>query len=344
MTLEPTTMQGDVPAQEVATEGQAPAGDFDKLFDGLADRIAGSEPPAPDPAPASDGQDEGQGEQAPQPQEEGPDAPQHWPNDQKEAFRALAPEARQVVLERNRVLEGMYGKKFEEVAARQKQLEAWETLNRRIQTDPKFAQHVFGYDQQSAQRDAEEQPPVDPIERIKWEARREAIKEFAPHLEQMRQEMSLAQHQQSINQTLARVQADPMYQQVQQSILEYVTGLPESVGRAVYQQLDSNPQAYMEMYQRTRERVAGQQPAQAQTRGADGRFASQQPAQEPPKPVQRRERAPVLESAGAASDAPSVNAKAQREIAARMKAGQATSDDLGAYLKATGALGRLIAE
>ena len=337
MTVDNIPMQGESPTLSDATEGQAPSGDISgDMFGDAIDRIAGGVEQKQVEQPAIKPEHH---EQHQEPADKPIEAPQHWPADQREAFADLSPAERKVVLERNKQLESLYGRKAQELAEQQKQLAGWEALQKRVMTDPQFAQHVFGYDQVQQQKQAP-QPPEDPIDRLKWEAKQEALKEFAPELDRVRQEMAQHQHATAIRATMERVQADPMYQQVQGEILQYISGLPEGVGRAVYQELDRSPQLYMEMYSRTRQRLTGsgaQPNQQPQQRGPDGRFA----APEMPKPKQRQERAPMLESSGTANDTTANAQQRKKELQARVKQGQATSSELGEWFQSLGIIDRI---
>jgi hypothetical protein len=328
MTLDPNAIQPEQGAEQVAVDA-AQVADKD-IYEQFADVAMGGE----EPAPAEPQQAEPEPAVQPQPVIA---APEHWANEDKEAFNALDTAAKQLVLARDKRIESIATKKLEEVAAKQKELAAWEMLTKRVQHDPKFAAHVFGYDQQAqVQQQQAPQPPEDPIERIKWEARQEAMKEFQPKLEEVQRSMQLSQTKQAIEATRARVQSDPMFQQVQNAIMEHVTGLPESVGRAVYQQLDVDPSAYMDMYMKTRTRLAGgsqQSPAQAQPQQVE------QPQQ--PKPVQRQTRTPVLEDGGAAPVQTDDGAKQRKALHAKIRNGNASSDELGKYLELSGVIDKM---
>jgi hypothetical protein len=350
------TEQGQQPAQHVAAE---PAEGGGINFDEIATRMAGEEPPRADNAGSDDSgsveneqrtgqpaqaQEEPQGtkpEAAQQP-EQGVEPPAHWRSEDKEAFNQLPPEARKLVLERDRILEGLHGRRAEQ---QRQQLAAWDTLIQRIQQDQGFAQHVFGYDQPKPQQPEQaEQPPADPIERMKWEAKQEAKRELEqmlnPQLEQMRSQFEQAQQAQAIQRVQAHVAADPMYRDVQAAIVEQLQALPEAMGRDLYARLDSDPQAYMEMYSRTRESLARtpQQPQAAPPRGADGKFVQQEQPQRP-APTRRETKTPQLESSGQSGGSGS-NQKLDA-VRDRIRSGQAQSGDLEALLVGSGVIDRI---
>jgi hypothetical protein len=221
---------------------------------------------------------------------------------------------------------GDYTQQMQALRERERHVEALSVLGQQLQSDPAFRQYLAAYGQgQGAQQPEQaEQPPADPIERMKWEAKQEARREIEqmlnPQLEQMRSQFEQAQQAQAIQRVQAHVATDPMYKDVQAAIVEQLQALPEAMGRDLYARLDSDPQAYMEMYSRTRASLAARTPQQPQAtppRGADGKFV-QQPAS---KPVQRAVKPPVLATPGA--DGSQGQSRKQRfaDLAARARGG-----------------------
>lgn len=261
-------------------------------------------------------------------------APEHWAKEHKAEFDALTPEAKKMVLERNKFLERMANEKFEKIAAKQKELDAWSALIHRFQSDPEFAQHAFSYDKMRQQAH-QPKAPEDPIERIKWEAKQEALKEFSPMLDNMRHEFAVAQYAQDMQRYHAEIQRDPLYAEVQQGIINYISGLPEQVGRDVYSKIDASIADHKAMYDRVRTVIAGRKAAHGATHNAQGN-------QSIPQPQQRVTRTPVLEDAGAAPvQQASNNEKIKNALFKKIKRGEASSDELGEYFEASGVFDKM---
>ncbi len=132
-------------------------------------------------------------------------------------------------------------RKAQDLADRERELAAYEGLAKKLKTDAGFAEHVFGY--------GKEQPEeLDPIEQIKAEAvaaaEEKVEKKFASQAEQAKQRQ--------IDNLKTKVQQDPLYKQVQDKLANYIMSMPKSLQQQMYQTLDSDPQAYTEMYQKAR--------------------------------------------------------------------------------------------
>lgn len=188
-----------------------------------------------------------------------------------------------------------YTRKMQALADQRRAVEPLNFIFKQMQDDPAFAQHVlYGYQQPKQQQEAPK-PPDDPIERIKWEAKMEAVnevkREFAPLLERSQAQSQAVAHQQSLAEARAAFQRDPLYDQVHNEVLAYIKEAPETVRPMIAQALDQNPRAYAEIYTKFRETIASRQNTTTEQQGQDR-----------PSTVQRRttERAPILERPGAA--------------------------------------------
>jgi len=221
-----------------------------------------------------------------------------------------------------------YRQKTQQLAEQRREMEAWNAHIERLKADPAYAQHVFkGYQP--------EQPkaPDDPIEAIKWEAaqqaKQEIMRDLAPHLQQL-------QAKQTIDGVKAQVMRDPLFDETQAAILNMVQRLPPSVRDLTYQKLDADPNAYMETYADARKWVEAQKSK-----------PKDEPApvkEEEKEPVARRERAPLLESAGrTVPTASEEKSKAQRlkELHTRIKSGTADDDVIGDWLETAGIIKKL---
>ena len=240
-----------------------------------------------------------------------------------------------------------YTAKTMELAQERKRLEAWNALTERIQTDPQFAAHVFGYGQQPQPQGKHSQTadeaPTDPIERLKWETAMETEKrilaKLAPVLEQTSQKLGMTEHQVVIAQTRQAVQSDPLFSEVMPLVQQYVQNQPSvELQQRAYQMLDSDPRAFVEVYGALRTQVEAQKAAQAATPPPAAPSAQQKPA-----PMQRQA-PPTLEGAGASQAAKVADAKTDQErakLARRIKENNAKPNEIGRYLELSGALSRL---
>lgn len=174
-----------------------------------------------------------------------------------------------------------YTQKTQELSKIKADLAPLEGLAKQINQDPNFAKYLAGYFQQKV-----ESPKFDdPIEELKYNIKQETIEEVkkslvAPLQEQNKQ-MTI---QQAIQRTQAQVMQDPLYNQVQKAMTEYVQSLPPQLQRTTYMQLDQDPNAYIEAYVHFRKQI------------------ETKPKPPEPTPVKKEERAPILESAGKAQE------------------------------------------
>lgn len=213
-----------------------------------------------------------------------------------------------------------YEQKMAQLEQDRARIQAYNGLVSAIESSPAIKAKVaeaLGY---GAQAPVNEQPTFDdPIEQLKWETRQEVLKEVEEKfVKPMQQQNQLNAHQQQLQAVRQSVQQDPMFQQVQTAIIEQIKTLPESIGKGLYQQLDQNPQAYIDMYRSVRERIAAQpQPTQQ--------------VAEAPQPTKRETKAPILESGNNPVSESAESQKMQeriKELTRKSKAGdyQATGE------------------
>jgi len=143
-----------------------------------------------------------------------------------------------------------YTRKSMALAEERKKMEAWNVLHERIQTDPQFAAHVFGYGQQPPQQTPKgDAPPADPIEQLLLEAERRAEQKLAPVIQQMGQKLGMTEQQVVIAQTRQAIQSDPLYAEVMPLVHQYVQGQPTpALQQQAFQALDRDPSAFVEVY------------------------------------------------------------------------------------------------
>jgi len=213
-----------------------------------------------------------------------------------------------------------YEQKMAQLEQDRARIQAYNGLVSAIESSPAIKAKVaeaLGYGNQAQ---VTEQPTFDdPIEQLKWETRQEVLKEVEEKfVKPMQQQNQVNAHQQQLQAVRQSVQQDPMFQQVQTAIIEQIRMMPESVGKGLYQQLDQNPQAYIDMYKSVRQRIATQpQPTQQ--------------AAEAPQPTKRETKAPILESGNNPVSESAESQKMQeriKELTRKSKAGdyQATGE------------------
>lgn len=265
-------------------------------------------------------------------------APAHWSEDDKKAFADLEPRAQQLFLERHRKMEGNLNRKHEEIAEERNRLKAWEALVARIQGDPQFAQHVFAYGKQqpAMAEQAEPQPPEDPIDRLKWEAVQEARAQIMQELKPVLGQTAQVAKEQELANVRGHFERDPLYGEVRDEMIRYVESQPTDEARAyAFQALDQNPKFYAKTYAALRDRVLSNRSA--------AKAPEPKPEVKPERTAKPRESAPVLEGAGAAGG--ELHGAARRAkiqtLTKKIKANSAEPSDIGEYLEAVGAFGRM---
>lgn len=185
-----------------------------------------------------------------------------------------------------------YETKMAQLEAERVKLQSYNGLVSAIEASPEIRQKVsqaLGYETQP-------QPPTapqfdDPIEQLKWEVRQDVLKEVkSQFIDPIHQQTAQSQHQIQINNLKQQVQADPQFPQIQAAIIDQIRSLPESVGKDLYQRLDQDPRAYVDMFNTIKSRIGTLTPNQSPA------------AEATPQPTKREVKAPILESGNNAPD------------------------------------------
>jgi hypothetical protein len=331
--------------------------------------MAGVPPKQPEPAPAPQ-QDKpaevAEDKPAAEPEQTTPEAPkadeqQVQPQPETPRIVKLRVDGQEIEVPEDRLVslaqQGLdYTKKSQALADQRRQMEAWQAVINRVQTDPAFAarfQGLFVEQPQQPQAVApapQETPPDDPVDRLKWEITREAVakarEEILGEVRPMTEQQAAIQHAMRLQAVKSDVMRDPAYSDTMQMVRSYVESQPMAFRDRIYRTLDQDPQAFMEVYGQARDRVMAmrQQLPQAQPQPVQ----PQQP-QTPPQPQQVERRvtpreAPKLESAGQGvpqTTESAARAQSLKDIRKRVFSGKSTASDLGAFLEATGAIGRM---
>lgn len=162
----------------------------------------------------------------------------------------------------------------------------------------------------------------DPIEQLKYETKQEALAEIR---QEMAQSFAPLQRQQALNEVRMQVQSDPDYKEVHAQIIEMVKSQPPAIQRTMYQQLDQDPQAYMETFQQFKSKLTA-------------------PAKPAPAVVKRETKAPILATGGVASS-DSIVSKEKTQKLSKQKAAALRSGDpiaIGDWLLESGAIDHIL--
>lgn len=338
--------QGQPPEQHEPTAGSE---DFETAFESMMDaagkRIAGQEPEL-DRSAAGQGTpppSEGNPAQSTQGQEEAQPAPV------KHKVKISGQDVELTVEEMAELasMGGDYTRKTMDLANKARQLDGFQSLIGMLQSDPDFAQHVFGYKPQGQAAPAAQEPPADPIERIKWEAKREARQEIMGEITPMANEVRAIKAQAQVNDVIGTLRTDPLHEQVKQGMLDYVNAQPPMVRERLAAQMDADMNLFLGVYGDIRQRVI---------QAASQRQGGASPQGQPPTPAQGQQQAqpqnglrvvqkqaPQLEAPGAGSEMPDRRTQDLKTLSKRVRSGNVNAGDLGEYLRLTGALDRMSA-
>lgn len=194
-----------------------------------------------------------------------------------------------------------YTQKTQALAAERDMITPYVGLVKAMQNDPNLQKHIADY----LKGETKKPEPVesdDPIEQIITQAEKRAYervqKELIEPIQKKTDQMTL---EQVISSVSAEVRKDPLYNEVDKAMRDYIAEMPEVVGRPLFNQLNTDPKSYLETYNKFRTRIAEKQ---------------KKPEPEPeaekiPEPVKRETRAPILESADKGGLEPA--SKAQKE-------------------------------
>jgi len=218
-----------------------------------------------------------------------------------------------------------YTQKTQELSRKLNEIAPLEGLAKQLEKDPNLAKHIASYFQQEK---PEKEPSFDdPVEEFKYQTKQEILKEVQEKfVAPLQEQAKIFNHQQALSQVKATVAADPLYNNVQAAMVDYVKSLPPSLQQVTYMQLDQDPKAYMEAYGHFRKQVETKKTAPTELPEA-----------------QKTERAPIIESAGKAPEVMG-NAK-QTEKVSKLKRKALEEGDpkaLADWLNQSGAIDHLV--
>lgn len=314
------------PPDSAPVEQPASDSSFDTMMDKAAARMAGDQPQAPAP------QDKPEAAQAAEPA-----APPPVENKEEPKHKIkVGGEEREVTQSELMELASKgadYTRKTQELARERDRIAALDALAKRLESDSGFRDHVFGYGQSQAtpaQQFPQDRPPADPVERLRWEAvqqaKAEVMREMAPLMEQI----PALQAMQRIEATKATIRQDPAASQVIEAMQAYVKAQPAPFRDRIFQELDTNPDAFMNVYADFRERL-------------NSMAAKRAPATPPPAAPQQPKTAPppTLESSGNVAAARTGDEASIRSLRKQLKDGTAGPDALKKMLEYSGAFKRM---
>lgn len=201
-----------------------------------------------------------------------------------------------------------YQQKMADWREKDSALAPYEALIKQLQTDPGLSQHLATYFRQGPQQPAKPQFD-DPIDQLKYDIRQELMQEFEARQAKLVQENIIPLHKQAaLNQVKQSVMQDPDYQAVHGAILTYVQGLPPSLQKTTYAQLDQDPKAYIEMFTHYKQQLAANRTKAPTTTTT----TEEEPAAKLEPAVRRTEKAPLLGSPNPAP--PEVSAQKRAKV------------------------------
>ncbi len=162
-----------------------------------------------------------------------------------------------------------YTKKTQELANTKTALQPFEVLNNYLAQNPDDFKRVVDLIKEGQQPKVEPVPD-DPIEALKHEAVQEAVEKTTGQIDSVNQQVLEMQKQQQINNVLSSVQRDPLYTETHAKIDSYVRNDYAKIhgveaAQTLFQTLDSNPEAYMNLYKTFRTEKKAEPPVKKDT-------------------------------------------------------------------------------
>lgn len=217
-------------------------------------------------------------------------------------------------------------RKGQQLADQERHLAALEGLATRLQTDPVgFAQAVLARHAPATQQapKADETPPDDPVERLKWEIRKEVREELGQVRKQIGEETDHRAAATEILRTTAELRQDPQYPDVMQALHRFAEVVDGAPGGPVYQRLDTDPAYFRRMFSQIKAKLSGPAPAAGQDQQA---------------PVKRETKPPVTMDPGNDVSDAALSRQAQRKKLKAKALRDGDEDAIMAYFQAPGGL------
>lgn len=236
------------------------------------------------------------------------DTPAHWSQEMKEAFNSLSDSEKKGFIIQAKNLENGYQKKFQEIAREKEKLYAFQGLVEQFQTDKEFAQHILSYAKQEPKDNnyGLGERPTDPYDAIRYDSALEAKKAVQEEIAKLTDQQKQDVYKEHINKTIQEAKSDPLYAKVQEGIFKYIESQPAKVQEQIAKILDSDVDAYKEVYLRIRNQIDGETKSESNMPNSVGKEKAPQ--------------APILEKAGASIDDVAVKTKRQKRAEAKAEA------------------------
>lgn len=207
-------------------------------------------------------------------------APANWADADKEEFSKLPRAMQEKIATRERERDAYLTRKSQEIAEKSRSVQSLEALGEALRGDPSLRAHLAAYQKQQAAVEA----PSDPIDRIAWEAEQRAVAKVQEQLGPIIQQL---QNHNRVQETLTAVKQDEHHKEVYAEIEKLLKAMPPEDAKLTYQRLDTDPDYFARTYDHYRAQVVAR-PKVAPT-----------PAPTAPTPVDRKTKAPLLETPGA---------------------------------------------
>ena len=253
-----------------------------------------------------------------------------------------------------------YTRKTQALSEREKRVTGHEGLIHLIDTDPNFRHHVKGYDPLTVtdggektvkeevkpipSLEVDDKPPEDPVERVKWETRKEVLEQVAPVIKALEDKLTTVE--QGITQVGPQVkrEVDPYGEATQKALHAYLKTLPDTTARTLFNSWNSDAKAYQDAYTWMRPMVIQKHQELTAAKEADDAGSEktvEEKAAEAKKAAEattsdtlvrkETEKAPLLETSGAADVDTSASDKAKqaKTLHTRIKNQEASPHDVG---------------
>ncbi|WP_156920699.1 hypothetical protein [Fundidesulfovibrio putealis] len=243
-----------------------------------------------------------------QPKTETFEAPAHWSTEMKEAYNSLNENEKKGFIIQAKNLESGYQRKYQDIAKEKEKILAFQGLVEQFQTDKEFAQHILNYSKQEPKDNnyGLGERPVDPYDAIRYDSALEAKKAVQEEISKLTDQQKQDVYKEHINKTIQEAQSDPLYAKVQEGIFKYIESQPAKVQEQIAKILDSDVDAYKEVYLRIRNQIDGETKSESNMPNGVGKEKAPQ--------------APILEKSGAVVDDVAVKTKQQKKSEAKAQA------------------------
>lgn len=189
------------------------------------------------------------------------DVPKYWTVEERELFDSMPEDTRAAFLELDKKREAFTTRKSQELSEEMRKAQAVGGIADMLNNDPNFRAYVAQYGRQQApqQEVKAEEPPEDPIDRIKWEAKQELLQELGPQIQQMQQNQAQMQGQAQMQQAVSIARQDPQFNEIDVAMNQRLSEIAASgnwqAANDLRSRLMSDPQFYLQSFNETKARM-----------------------------------------------------------------------------------------